>query len=218
MSAPVELRTQRPLWRLSARLRPIRAGQQPRGVTLAVFLVLLLVAALVGVTAAAIFGPAGLIAVPVVLFGLPAVWFLVVFASASWYSTGAGRPVLVLAGDEVRGRLRPVWAGAPGGPDDPDWWDVRVPVTELVAVRVTHEDRDIRRRFLALDLPPELSATLAAAPELADVVPRLVTAAGSPAAWAAGTMLPGGRRQRAARLRELVEAVERARAAGGQRH
>jgi hypothetical protein len=214
MTAPVELRAERRLWWLCARVRPVRAGQQAKGPGVAFILWTVVAAIVIVANAIAVFGPAGILAGPVALLGIPLGWYLVVFASASWHATGAGRPVLALDGGEVRGRLRPVWADDTGSPRDPGWWDLRLPAGELAGVRIAREGRPTRLHMLALDLPAPARDRLLGLPELAELAPRLVRAAGTPAAWNAGAMLPA--RRRAARLRELVTALEQARVAGAQ--
>jgi hypothetical protein len=109
-----------------------------------------------GVSAA--IGPVGLYAGPLFVLLAPVAGALVMIAGGLWYGTGAGKPVLVVDGGELRGQLRPITpGGAADGPDDPGWWDLRLPVTSLRGVRIARADQRAWKRLLALDLPPEIA-------------------------------------------------------------
>jgi hypothetical protein len=165
-------------------------------------------------SAAAFLGVAAIFAAPAVLLSVLLTRVLVLFASISWYTTGAGRPVLVIDGGRVLGRLRPVWADQTRSTTagEPGWWDLQLPVGALRGVRVARQNGPARRRMLTLDLPPDTAAELSRAPALQELAQRLERSAGSPAAWSVGAMLPLGRRRSG--LADLVAALERARVAG----
>jgi hypothetical protein len=220
--ARVELRCQRLLWKVCAYLIPhrwvSRRGRlDRRRVTRWVFIYTTLLFAaglLVTVAVNAAIGPVGFYAGPLFVLLAPVAGALVMIAGGLWYGTGAGKPVLVVDGDELRGRLRPITPDGPAdGPDDPGWWDLQLPVTSLRGVRIARADQRAWKRLLVLDLPPEIAVELLNRPGLEKRSAWNMETAGSPAAWNAGAMLPVGRRRSG--LRRLVAGLERARVPGG---
>jgi hypothetical protein len=209
----VELRARWPLLRLCAAVAPrTEAAPVPKIWAASPLSWCALATVLLVAAGAALFGTVALLAAPVVLFAVIAGRVLVLIFGAAWYAYGAGRPVLVLDGEEVRGRLRPVWADERGDPADPAWWDLRLPASDLAGVRVANPDGPAGRRMLALEVPAEVVDALAgAAPAVAQAAASRQRVAGTPAAWPVNGLLP--RRRRAARLRALVAAFEQARMA-----
>ena len=141
---------------------------------------------------------------PAVVLGPPALYLLITLASVTWHATGASHPVLTVTDGEVRARLRGVWADDhPANPDDPGWWDLRIPVRDLLGVRV---DRTLPfAPVLILDLPTPLAETLLNSEQTGKVATEWQRQAASPAAWQIG--LYEGRLTRNRRLRTLLGAL-----------
>ncbi|WP_157240603.1 hypothetical protein [Catenuloplanes japonicus] len=196
----------RPLLRLAGTLRPVRAGYQISPALIWAQVGLFVVTVPLTVLLAPVLAPAGLawlpyVAAPAVLLGPPLLYLLVTFASVAWHASGAGRPVLSVSDGEVRARLRGVWAG---DADDQDWWDVRLPIRDLTAVRV--EQHLPFAPVLVLDLPAPLADALLAAEPTRVLAAQWQRQTSSPAAWQVG--LFEGRLTRRRRLRALLDALQ----------
>lgn len=213
MSQPVELRTQRLVWRCCGFL----AGGRPRRqraaspYVLLMWLLPLAAAVIIWLTLSSSSAVVGLL----VILAVVAVAFYVAIAGSLWWATGAGAPVLVVEHGVIHGRLRSVRRGEPLDADDPSWWDLRIAASELGGVRLARRDRPLRQQLLALDLPAEIARQLRSSPDLGNVPARLTRRVGTPAAWPAPAMLPVGRRRRD--VAALVAAIEQARTVEQQR-
>ncbi|MEU3452407.1 hypothetical protein ABZ671_02195 [Micromonospora sp. NPDC006766] len=206
-----ELRMRRPMLRVLATLRPIRAGYRMRPVTLAGIFGLAVVVALLLLATAPMGQPTlwiPVVAAPAVALAIPLIYLLVSIGAGTWYGYGAGYPMLSIADGEIRGRLRGVWADELAGadPEDPDWWDVRLPAGALRGVRV-ERDRP-GSPILVLELPPAVAEALTAHEDTRKLAEHWRSRVHSPAAWQIG--LFEGRFRRERRLRTLLEALDAA--------
>jgi hypothetical protein len=210
-----ELRAERRLWRSLRRLsrRPVPRGM-PAGSTAvarqqrvaigmgAGVLALLLLVYFLAFQAAFL---AVLLVVAVLLLATS----VIVSLGYLWWGAGAGRPVLQLDGDTVRGRIRPAFRV-----DSAEWWDFSVPVGRISGVRLERLDQPAQRWTIAVDLPLDVRDELLARPECSWYAHRLQSSYGSPAAWQAGRMLRRtGRRER---VRDLAAALDAARTAANR--
>ncbi|MFG3644420.1 hypothetical protein ACGF3C_29530 [Micromonospora sp. NPDC047762] len=203
----------RRLLRMLGTLRPIKAGYQMRPMTVGGVLGLMVagvLALLVTVPLAAQVPWLPFVAVPAVVVAAPLLWLMANIGAGAWYACGAGLPMLSVTDGEVRGRLRGVWADelADADPDDPAWWDLRLPVRALSGVRVEHDSPG--GPLLVLDLPPAAAEALTANADTQKLAEHWRSSVDSPAAWQIG--LFEGRFRRARRLREFLKALA---AAGG---
>lgn len=210
MTAP-ELRMRRPLLRLAGTLRPLRSGYQvPAALVWALIGLTVITVPLTVVLGAAAAPTEDALAwlpyvlAPAVVLGPPLLYLLLTLASVTWHATGAGHPVLTVTDGEVRARLRGVWADDhPADPDDPGWWDLRIPVRDLAGARV---DRTLPfAPVLILDLPAPLADALLHGEHTRKAAAEWQRQANSPAAWQIG--LYEGRLTRNRRLRTLMEAL-----------
>ncbi|GAB3937891.1 hypothetical protein GCM10027614_16950 [Micromonospora vulcania] len=137
---------------------------------------------------------------------------LLTAGAGAWYGTGAGHPMLSVSDGEVFGRLRGVWADelADADPDDPAWWDLRLPARALTGVRVERDSPG--GPLLILDVPPAAAQALTDHADTHKLAEHWRSRVDSPAAWQIG--LFEGRFRRERRLRVLLEALA---AAGGPR-
>lgn len=207
MTTP-ELRMRRPLLRLAGTLRPVRAGYQVPAALVWALIGLAVVTVPLTVVLGAAAAPAEdalawlpYVLVPAVVLGPPLLYLLLTLASVTWHATGAGYPVLTVADGEVRARLRGVWADDhPADPDDPGWWDLRLPIRDLTGVRV---DRELPfAPVLILDLPAPLADALLTDEQTRKTVAEWQRQTASPAAWQIG--LYEGRFTRSHRLQALL--------------
>ncbi|WP_328654743.1 hypothetical protein OG598_13465 [Micromonospora sp. NBC_00330] len=203
----------RRLLRLLGTLRPVKAGYQMRPVT---------AGGVFGVAVAALLAPfvtaplasqvpwLPFVAAPAVVVAVPLLYIVATSAAGAWYSCGAGLPMLSVTDGEVRGRLRGVWADelADADPDDPAWWDLRLPARALSGVRVERDSPG--GPLLVLDLPLAAAEALTARADTQKLAEHWRSSVDSPAAWQIG--LFEGRFRRERRLREFLEALA---AAGG---
>ncbi|MFR9780930.1 hypothetical protein ACL02O_33450 [Micromonospora sp. MS34] len=203
-----ELRMRRRLLRVLGTLRPIRAGYRMRPVTVAGLFGLVAVWALLLFLAVPLALPGSrlpLLATAVVLVASPLAYLALSIGASAWYGYGAGHPMLSISDGEVRGRLRGVWADelAEADPEDPAWWDVRLPARALTGVRV-ERDRP-GGPLLILDVPPEVAEALTSHDDTRKLAEHWRDRVQSPAAWQVG--LFEGRFRRERRLRILLEAL-----------
>ncbi|MGC4851314.1 hypothetical protein ACLQ3F_29130 [Micromonospora sp. DT15] len=208
-----ELRMRRRLLRVLGTLRPIKAGYQMRPMTVGGVLGLMvagLLALLVTAPLASLVPWLPFVAVPAVVVAVPLLLLIANIGAGAWYAGGAGFPMLSVTDGEVRGRLRGVWADelADADPDDPAWWDLRLPARALSGVRVEHDSPG--GPLLVLDLPPAAAEALTANADTQKLAEHWRSSVDSPAAWQIG--LFEGRFRRARRLREFLKALA---AAGG---
>lgn len=209
MTAP-ELRIRRPLLRLAGTLRPLRAGYQFSPALIWALTALTVVTVPLTIVLAPTMAPLEdhlawlpYVAPPAVVLGPPVLYLLLTFASMLWHSSGAEHPSLIVTDGEVRARLRGVWADDPTDPDDPGWWDVRLPVHDLTGVRV---DRNLPfGPVLILDLPAPTADKLLTDTRYRKTAEEWQRQTGSPAAWQIG--LYEGRLTRHRRLRALLHAL-----------
>ncbi|MCW3841455.1 hypothetical protein ONA70_15245 [Micromonospora yasonensis] len=203
-----ELRMRRRTLRVLGTLRPIKAGYQARPVTVAGLVGLVVAGVVVLLVTAPLAQQVSwlpFVAVPAVVVGGPVIHLMVTAGAAAWYGYGAGYPMLSIADGEIRGRLRGVWADELAGadPEDPDWWDVRLPARALTGVRV-ERDRP-GSPILVLDVPPSVAEALTAHDDTRKLAEHWRSRVNSPAAWQVG--LYEGRFRRERRLRMLLEAL-----------
>lgn len=163
-------------------LRPLAPPDQDS--TVPWLVLMLFIGALAGGQAFVLLdGPLRFVAA-VVLFVLPTVlWGAFRTLTARWWVAGAGLPTLELAGGELRGRVRPVYGRdvATADPTDPGWWDFRLPVTQIVGVRVV--PHRTAGPALVVDLPPEVAEPLLRADRRDSPARQNHTLTSSPAAW-----------------------------------
>ncbi|MEU8131441.1 hypothetical protein AB0B68_29865 [Micromonospora sp. NPDC049049] len=208
-----ELRMRRRLLRVLGTLRPIKAGYQMRPMTVGGVLGLMVagvLALLVTAPLASLVPWLPFVAVPAVVVAVPLLLLIANIGAGAWYACGAGLPMLSVTDGEVRGRLRGVWADelADADPDDPAWWDLRLPARALSGVRVERDSPG--GPLLVLDLPPAAAEALTAKADTQKLAEHWRSSVDSPAAWQIG--LFEGRFRRARRLREFLKALA---AAGG---
>lgn len=212
MTAVAQLRTDRWLWRCCGtviggrsgpRTRVPRRGDPRQLLWFAPFVFIAIVWFAVA--------PDSAVIAAVVLVAVLVVGGYLLLAGLLWWATGAGAPVLEVADGEIRARLRPAYRRRPLWHGDPDWWDLRIAATDVVAVRLARTDRAFRQQLLALDLAPHAAESLLHIPDLDSVTRRMVQRAGTPAAWPAPAMRPLRRRRR--EVHNLIAAIEGARTA-----
>jgi hypothetical protein len=211
----VELRVERRLWRalrwLAAPKKPRRTpsgsttlARQQRVIMLSIAGVLALLFLLYFLTFQAVF-------LVVLAVAVLASVLAIVLGSMGylWWAAGAGRPVLVVDGDLVRGRIRPAFRADIG-----DWWDFSLPAARLAGVRLERAGQPAQRWTIALDLPDDVRNTLLSRSDCSWYAHRWQSNYGSPAAWQAGRLLRRTGRQD--RVRALVAGVDAARTGGAQ--